>query len=177
MKKSLPATLIIIAIIMAGIFAYSKSSEQTIMGGDMTDEMGGVMKNDESMMTDDSTTKNNSMMEDDTRDEMEEIMSNHGQYLDYSSTEFDKYKNKKRIYFFFAPWCPTCVPTDKEISENEDRIPENTVIFKTDYDSSTELKNRYTITYQHTFVQVDENGNEIAKWNGGGINTIIENVK
>lgn len=58
-----------------------------------------------------------------------------------------------------------------------DQIPAGVVVFKTDYDSSTDLKKKYAITYQHTFVLVDPNGNEIKKWNGGGVAEIIKNTQ
>ncbi|HLD25297.1 MAG TPA: thioredoxin family protein [Patescibacteria group bacterium] len=98
-------------------------------------------------------------------------------YVVYSPEAFDAAKNKKRVFFFFAPWCPTCVPTDKAFQANLNQIPEDVVLFKTDYDSSTELKKQYSITYQHTFVLVDDNGNEVKKWNGGGMNELVDNTQ
>ncbi len=98
-------------------------------------------------------------------------------YIVYSQEAFDAARNKKRVLYFHAPWCPTCVPTDKEFKTNFDKIPQDVVLFKTDYDTSVELKKKYAITYQHTFVLVDENGNELAKWNGGAIAELIENTK
>jgi hypothetical protein len=35
------------------------------------------------------------------------------------------------------------------------------MVFKTDYDTQKELKTKYKITYQHTFVLVDEAGDAI----------------
>lgn len=35
-----------------------------------------------------------------------------------------------------------------------------------DYDDSDDLKIRYGVTYQHTLVQVDENGKQLKKWSG-----------
>ncbi len=98
-------------------------------------------------------------------------------YMPYSKAAFEASRGKKRVYFFFAPWCPTCVPTDKEFQANLGKIPEDIVLFRTDYDSSTELKKQYGITYQHTFVQVDEDGNAVKKWNGGGIEELIANTR
>jgi hypothetical protein len=39
-------------------------------------------------------------------------------------------------------------------------------ILKVDYDKETELKKKYGVTYQHTLVQVDKDGNLIKKWSG-----------
>lgn len=100
-----------------------------------------------------------------------------GRYVTYSSSVFEEAKDKKRVYFFHAVWCPTCKVVNEAFQNQEDKIPEDVVIFKTDYDRYTELKNRFAITYQHTFVQVDAQGNEIAKWNGGDIDRLIQNLK
>lgn len=86
-------------------------------------------------------------------------------YADYSAN-LDKYKDFKVVLYFHAPWCPTCVALDKNINANLGTIPDNTVIVKTDYDSSSDLKKKYGVTYQHTMVQVDSKGNKIKKWSG-----------
>ena len=98
-------------------------------------------------------------------------------YVVYSKTAFEAAREKKRVLFFFAPWCPTCVPADKAFQANLAKIPEDVVLFKTDYDSSTDLKKNYAITYQHTFVLVDANGDEIKKWNGGGLDELVTNTR
>ena len=83
----------------------------------------------------------------------------------------------KAVLFFHAPWCPTCKAADADITKNSANIPKGVIIFKTDYDTETDLKKKYAITYQHTFVQVDSQGDEITKWNGGGVKEIISNIK
>lgn len=98
-------------------------------------------------------------------------------YIVYSQEAFDAARNEKRVLYFHAPWCPTCVPTDKEFSANADQIPEEVVLFKTDYDTSGELKKKYNIPYQHTFVLVDAAGREITKWNGGAVAELVEHTK
>lgn len=70
------------------------------------------------------------------------------------------------VLFFRAPWCPTCRALDADIRENLSAIPAGVTILDVDYDSSTDLKQKYGVTYQHTLVQVDAQGNQIAKWTG-----------
>lgn len=70
----------------------------------------------------------------------------------------------KVVYFFHASWCPTCRATEKAI--DEDGIPAGLTVVKVDFDSETDLRKTYGITQQHTFVQVDEDGDELAKWTG-----------
>jgi thioredoxin 1 len=98
-------------------------------------------------------------------------------YQPYTKAGFDNAATRKRVYFFHAPWCPTCVPADRAFQANQASIPEDVILFKTDYDSSDALKKQYAITYQHTFVLVDENGTEIKKWNGGGLEELIANTQ
>jgi hypothetical protein len=50
-------------------------------------------------------------------------------------------------------------------------------VFKTDYDTSNDLKTKYGVTYQHTFVQIDSSGNAITKWVGGDTAALIKNIK
>lgn len=105
------------------------------------------------------------------------MMENESRYIAYSQASFDAAAGKKRVLFFHAPWCPTCRPADAAFQKDAALIPENVVLFKTDYDTSDVLKKKYRITYQHTFVQVDASGNEVAKWNGGQLDELIANVK
>lgn len=106
-----------------------------------------------------------------------------GSYLAYSEANFQATSDKRRVLFFYASWCPTCRPADKEFQASSDQIPEDVVVLRVNYnDSDTDrsekaLADRYGVTYQHTFVQIDENGNEIAKWNGGAMDELLENLK
>ena len=98
-------------------------------------------------------------------------------YLLYTQDSFNAAADQKRVYYFHAPWCPTCKVANAEFESKKDQIPSGVVLFKTDYDTNGELKKKYAVTYQHTFVQVDAEGNEISKWNGGGINELTTNIK
>ena len=98
-------------------------------------------------------------------------------YMIYSPAAFESATSQKRVLYFHASWCPVCRPIDIEFQQKADQIPSGVVVFKTDYDSESKLKNKYAITYQHTFVQVDSEGNEITKWNGGGLSEVIARVK
>jgi thiol-disulfide isomerase/thioredoxin len=98
-------------------------------------------------------------------------------YVDYTPSAFDQANDKRRVYFFSAVWCPTCKAANREFLSDLGSIPEDVIIFKTDYDTETELKKKYAITYQHTFVQVDEAGNELSKWSGGAIDDLLSNLK
>lgn len=102
---------------------------------------------------------------------------NSGTYEAYSSEKLKMNSDKKQILFFHASWCPTCRILETYITSNLTEIPKDVVIYKVDYDSNTELKRKYGITYQHTLVYVDSNGELIDKWAGSNnINEILENI-
>ncbi|MDP3763650.1 MAG: thioredoxin family protein [bacterium] len=105
------------------------------------------------------------------------VQSASDRYIDYSPSAYAQTAEKKRVLFFKASWCPTCNAANKDYTDNLSSIPEDVVILKVDYDKETELKKQYGITYQHTFVQVDKNGNSLTKWNGGGVNELLANLR
>jgi thioredoxin 1 len=78
----------------------------------------------------------------------------------------DMYAAGDVVLFFAADWCPTCQTTKKNLEADPAAIPAGLAIVRVDYDNSDELKQKYGVTTQHTFVQVDADGNEVAKWTG-----------
>lgn len=111
------------------------------------------------------------------------MMQTNDKYIVYSSGSLEENTDKKRVLFFYANWCPTCIPADKAFQSSLSQIPEDVSIIRVNYnDTETdqeekELATRYGVTYQHTFVQVDSQGNQITKWNGGDINQLLANLK
>jgi thiol-disulfide isomerase/thioredoxin len=105
-------------------------------------------------------------------------------YQEYSKATFDASAEKKtRILFFYADWCPTCRPVDADIKANLNKIPRYVQIIRVNYnDDFTDadekaLAQKYGVTYQHTFVRIDSTGNELDKWNGGGLQKLLEYIK
>lgn len=76
------------------------------------------------------------------------------------------------VLFFKASWCPTCQAAQKDLDARFSELPEGTTIVTVDYDKESKLKTKYGITYQHTWVQVDETGKALVTWNGGGVDEI-----
>ena len=78
----------------------------------------------------------------------------------------DSYAASKVVLFFNATWCSTCKKARNNLEADLTAIPADLAIVLVDFDSETELKRQYGITVQHTFVQIDATGNELAKWSG-----------
>lgn len=89
-----------------------------------------------------------------------------GTYETYSPEKLSLAKDGKAVLFFKASWCPTCKAVDADILAQTTSIPAGTHILIVDYDAAKDLKKKYAVTYQHTFVQVDAAGAMIKKWSG-----------
>ena len=103
--------------------------------------------------------------------------TDHGKYSEYTQADFDAAKDMKRVLFFAAKWCSTCMATHKAFQDKPDAVPAGVAVFKVDYDSSTDLKAKYGVPHMDTFVQVDKDGQKIALWNGGGVDGLAKNLK
>lgn len=68
------------------------------------------------------------------------------------------------VLFFHADWCPTCVRAEDIL--NASTLPDNLTVLKVDYDAEKDLKKKYGVKTQTTFVQVDNQGNKVASWYG-----------
>jgi thiol-disulfide isomerase/thioredoxin len=79
------------------------------------------------------------------------------------------------VLMFAADWCPICQADLKDINANGSRLGSITIVV-VDYDKAAELKSRYGITVQHTYVQIDAEGKKLAIWSGGGVDGILSHV-
>ncbi len=145
----------LVGVLVIGLVAYN-------LGGDekkamVMEETGDTMmqKEEGAMMESEGA-----MME--AKDDA--MMAKVGTYEDYSSEKLAS--NENVVLFFKASWCPSCKAIDSDIVSHLESIPNDLTILKVDYDNSAELKKKYGVTSQHTFVQVDKDGNLIKKWLG-----------
>ena len=101
-----------------------------------------------------------------------------GRYEPYEPGKLSAEGYSQTILFFHAVWCPECRAFETAI--NGSTIPAGIQILKVDYDNSTELKQKYGVTLQSTFVSVDSNGELVSKWVGYGkdksVDAILENI-
>lgn len=93
-----------------------------------------------------------------------------GSYEAYAPEKLARADRGDVVLFFHASWCPTCRAADKNITESG--VPAGITILKANYDTETALRKKYGITSQHTFVQVDSEGNLLKKW--GGSSTVAQ---
>lgn len=180
-KKSITVIAIILIVILIGAY-FSNNSKKNIDNSDMMIE--DKMMNENNVSESETMTTEDKMMQEDQslgdtmmKDEME-VVSKVGSYEAYLPEKISKASTGNVVLFFRASWCPTCISVEKDIKANLQNIPEALTILDVDYDNSTDLKKKYSVTYQHTFVQVDENGKLIKKWSGSPtLSAIVKEVK
>lgn len=96
-----------------------------------------------------------------------------GSFSDYSIAKLANAEKGKVVLFFSASWCPTCQEANKNF--NASSTPEGLTLLKVDYDNSNDLKKKYGVTYQHTYVQVDATGKLLKKWSSSTTYDQLEN--
>lgn len=153
-----------LAILIGGFFIFGNNGQDAMIEDDTMmkdDAMMEEKKTDEAMMQ-----KEDTMMETDTMMEGEGAMMQKGSYESYAPAKLTHADSGDVVLFFRASWCPTCKVLDADLRANSMNIPSGLTILDVNYDTETALKQKYGVTYQHTLVQVDAQGNMITKWSG-----------
>jgi thiol-disulfide isomerase/thioredoxin len=78
-----------------------------------------------------------------------------GQYLEYTDGAIEQTDGAK-VLFFHAPWCPQCRKLDEQLLA--EGAPDGLTVLKVDYDSRSDLRQKYGVTLQTTVVFVDDAG-------------------
>lgn len=91
-----------------------------------------------------------------------------GAYIPYETykAEAEKYADSEVVLFFNASWCSTCKLARGDFEASLNQIPKDLTIVVVDFDDSLELRKKYGVTLQHTFVQIDNSGEALGKWSG-----------
>lgn len=187
MNKGTVIGIIALVILTAGWFILStKADKDTMAGKDaMVPNGGAVMEKEEGAVEGTPTEgamekKDDAVMQKDARALIDkgEVMPKVGSYEAYSTEKVAKAANGDVVLFFRASWCPTCRAADADIRAHLNDIPADLTILDVNYDESSALKAKYGVTYQHTFVQVDAQGNQIKKWSGSAtLAALVAEVK
>ncbi len=136
----------------------------SVMASEAEDAMDAMAEDGGDAMAEDA------MAEDSGADEAmdsDAMMAKHGAWIDQATYEADPASYHAAgdvVLFFSATWCPSC----KETVDNLDRdgVPAGLTVVRVDYDENAALKRKHGVTYQHTFVQVDADGEQLARFTG-----------
>lgn len=107
--------------------------------------------------TDNDTTVTEGGLDNDSHDAS-------GQFVAYDPSLLSNAEDGDVVLFFSAGWCPTCRAFKADLTENLQNIPPDLTILELDFDTELDLRQQYGVTYQHTYVQVDADGNELKQW-------------
>jgi len=158
MKKSTAISLVIVIIIIAALVFALASKKADAPASDKAE----------------SSSQSQAIESDQPEEPTEKIAS--GKYTEYNEAELANSKGDSYL-FFHAPWCPQCRSIEKSINAGG-HIPKGVTIYKVDYDSNQELRKKYDVTLQTTFVHVDNKGVFIDKYvayDSPSIDSVVEN--
>lgn len=138
----------------------SEDMDDDMSSEDMDDMTSGHMDDDMG-----SEEMDDDMEESEEAMGSEEMMSGYVEYADYAADPgaYDA-DDGAVVLFFHADWCPDCRATDESLTSAG--VPDGLTVVKVDYDEMTDLRQEYGVRQQHTFVQVDGEGEEVATWTG-----------
>lgn len=114
-------------------------------------------ENDDAMME----QAGNMMMEDNDDGDMMENADSPESAMYRTFTPAVLTDGEPKVLFFHAAWCPVCRDADEKLMTWFDDAAPTIDVYKLNYDNETALKSKYGVTYQHTFVLVDGEGNEV----------------
>lgn len=168
--------LVALLTVAGGVYAYTSKNNEVAMMEQKASEQKMMME--QKAMEEQKKMGENAIMEKKDTMTTDTAMMSKGSYQVYSPEKLALAEQGKVVLFFKASWCPTCRALDADIKKNLGAIPDGVTILEVDYDNSTELKQKYGVTTQHTLVQVDAKGNQLATWRGGNnLDSVIKNIK
>jgi thiol-disulfide isomerase/thioredoxin len=156
MNRTVPAALaLLLGLTLSGCASDDTASEPAAAAAE------SAMEKEPSASAEEKDPSESAMAEDDAATAKE------GAWVDQAAYEADAasfHEAGDVVLFFNASWCPTCQSTVKSL--DADGVPPGLTVVSVDYDAATELKKQYGVTVQHTFVQVDDAGTELARFSG-----------
>lgn len=173
--KKLLIPIIIIILVIAGAWA--------VFGSDTEQDSADQAMQNKNANSEVAENKNTNVQMEKESDSDTTVDENAARYVEYSPETFKEASGSRRVLFFYANWCPICKPADEDFRDNADVIPADVVVIRVNYndtatdDAEEALAQTYGITYQHTFVQIDANGQQVTKWNGGDTTELLENIQ
>jgi len=96
-------------------------------------------------------------------------MKSNGEYIDHTASNLPVSvltDGQTKVLYFFASWCPTCKKANQTLTSWYADGKGMLTVYKINYDEEKTLEQKYGVTYQHTFVKVDGQGNMIEKIQG-----------
>ncbi|MBI3559810.1 hypothetical protein HY087_01635 [Candidatus Gottesmanbacteria bacterium] len=187
-KGIIIAGVAIVVLVGGGLFVANQQSQKT-EEAKMAREKAAMAEKEAMKAKEDAAMEEKKAMEkkndSSTGSEQDKMMKKDSasHYVEYSKAALDQAVSNRRVLYFFANWCPICKPADADFKANSSKIPTDVTVIRVNYnDTDTDqeekdLAKKYAIIYQHTFVQIDGQGKEVTKWNGGKTDELLAKIK
>lgn len=147
-----------VAVFAVGGIGYALTKDSSDTSETTQTTQSSTKPQASSQNSDESSTQETSMTNDEPLPQtgsVDESEYDAGTYQEYNA-DIVAGTAGTRLLFFHAPWCPQC--RDLESSILSGTIPENTTIFKVDYDTNQSLRQTYGVTQQTTVVKLKADG-------------------
>lgn len=165
--KSYLTVLLLPALALAGCSSSSDADKKD-------DAMMSTSATSSAMSTSSEAPETSAAMDKDAKDGMKkdsmekDSMNKGGEFVTYEQymehSDAAMHHDGRTVLFFDASWCPDCQKLKNALSSEHDVIPADVTVVDVDYDSHKDLRKQYGVTMQHTFVEVDAQGNKVSSW-------------
>lgn len=165
--KSYLTVLLLPALALAGCSSSSDADKKD-------DAMMSTSATSSAMSTSSEAPETSAAMDKDAKDGMKkdsmekDSMNKGGEFVTYEQymehSDAAMHHDGRTVLFFDASWCPDCQKLKNALSSDHDVIPADVTVVDVDYDSHNDLRKQYGVTMQHTFVEVDAQGNKVSSW-------------
>ncbi len=81
------------------------------------------------------------------------------------------------VLFFSTTWCNTCGAFREELSRRLSELPPGVAVVTVDFDQNAQLRDTYSVTTPHTFVQLTSDQETLARWTGGGTTEFLRTLQ
>lgn len=167
MNTKILGLVVAVVVVIGGILWFVQSQNQP--------SPDAMMEKEGTMMKKENVGDSDTMVEPEKMDTKTMVT---GGYKEYDPTDLAFAETGKVVLFFHADWCPYCRALNEELTKNPSQIPSDTLIAKVNYDTADDLKKKYGVISQHTFVQVDKDGNKLSMWQGSNsLDEFLQEVK
>ena len=153
MTMKILVAILVAVIVGSGVFVIA-STEDT--SENAQDALSTVQENEQLETTQESENETNAA------EELQDTSQLEGSYINYSETALADAEGTDRILFFHAEWCSTCKFYENDIMQSG--VPSGVTVIEADFDTNTELKDRYGVTVQSTFVLLNDEGEVVRTW-------------
>lgn len=188
MKKEIGISVAVISVVALGGIGYYVTTRQNNTSNNTTtqtatttqDEAKKPMSNTQSEMTHDHDDhEGHDHADHDDHDKADKNMTANAMYIDLDTYKADmsKYSSSKVVYFFHASWCSVCIQVDAALKSKTSELPANTTIVKVDFDTAKEMRQKYGVTTQTTFVQVNDKDELVKKWTASSFDGVHDGIQ